>query len=263
MMQRRILEEYAEFLSPLRMPHTLRLFASDCDANAWDSPHYNPGLHGFNMCYSFIAWAERNIADLVKNYSKETWYTPGSREQFVAGMFASVLMHETGHALFDLMDVPMFGREEDAADQIAAFVALQFGKDTARTVIKGFAYLWAYSAFVNLADPNTQRMDPKDPNFPKDAESQCAVDPVCAYSDVHGTASQRLYNTLCLAYGADKATFQDFVDGGLLPKERVPSCEREYKQVLNAFGKTIYPFIDQAQMAKVKARTWFQPKELK
>src|SRR5436190_24181162 len=43
MMKRRVLEEYAEFLSPLRLPYTLRLIASDCDGSAWDSPYYDSG----------------------------------------------------------------------------------------------------------------------------------------------------------------------------------------------------------------------------
>ena len=55
---------------------------------------------------------------------------------------------------------------------------------------------------------------------PTDPDQQCWVDPFCAFSDEHGTSSQRLYNTLCIAYGGDPATFQDFVASGWLPPER-------------------------------------------
>jgi hypothetical protein len=41
MKKRRVLEEYAEFLSPLRLPRTLRLIASDCASHSWDSPYYS------------------------------------------------------------------------------------------------------------------------------------------------------------------------------------------------------------------------------
>ena len=57
-------------------------------------------------------------------------------------MYVATLLHETGHAAFDIMDIPVFGREEDAADQFEGLLALQFGKETARTVVKGDAYFW-------------------------------------------------------------------------------------------------------------------------
>ena len=257
MMQRRVLEEYAEFLSPLRLPHTLKLFASDCAGKNWDSPYYNPYIHAINMCYSFFAASNKDADYLLDLQAKGKLWTPVSREQYVAGLFTAVLMHETGHALFDQLDIPVFGREEDGADEVAAFLALQFNKETARTIIKGFAYMWALSG-----DPRTQAMDVDDPNYPKDPDKQCWVDPFCAFSDEHGTSSQRLYNTLCIAYGGDPATFQDFVDSGWLPPERAKNCGKEYQQIKFAFEKTILPFVDQEQMAKVRDRQWFQPAEL-
>ena len=266
MKQRRVLEEYAELISPLRFPRTLRLFASDCTGSKLDSPYYDsdPFDHWMNICYSFIADAQKNANVLAQKQADLKLWTPVSATQLTAGMFAAVIMHETGHAMFDLMDIPVFGREEDGADQVAAFVALQFGKDNARTVIKGFAYFWAFEAKLDKADPGAYTIDPKNPKYPTDPDQRCFVDAFCAYSDMHGTASQRMYNTLCLAYGGHPDWFQDFVDSGWLPASRVPNCPREYNQALNAFKKTVYPFIDQAQMDKVLARKdWFQPAELK
>ena len=39
------------------------------------------------------------------------------------------------------------------------------------------------------------------------------------FADEHGTPAQRFYNVLCMAYGADKELFGDFVAKGFLPKE--------------------------------------------
>jgi hypothetical protein len=256
MMKRRVLQEYAEFLSPLRLPYTLSMIASDCDGKAWDSPYYDPDQHLINMCYSFIAAAEKSAEQLAQLQSTRQLWTPVSKEQLMAGLFASVLLHETGHAVFDLLNVPVFGREEDAADFMAAFIALQFGRDTARTVIKGFAYYWAYDAEQG-ADPNVEK--PANPS--KDPEIRCQQDPFCAYSDEHGTASQRMYNTLCMAYGGDPVGFKDFVDIGWLPKERAEGCAGEYQRLKFAFEKAILPFIDQEQMKNIRAKTWFMPTE--
>ena len=47
-----------------------------------------------------------------------------------------------------------------------------------------------------------------------------------------------------------------------LPPERAKNCGEEYQQIKFAFEKTILPFVDQEQMAKVRERQWFQPAEL-
>ena len=72
-----------------------------------------------------------------------------------------------------------------------------------------------------------------------------------------------MYNVICLAYGGDPVTFKDFVDVGWLPQERAKDCPREYQLLSAAFNKTVLPFIDQEQMKKVRARTWFTAGETK
>jgi hypothetical protein len=45
-------------------------------------------------------------------------------------------------------------------------------------------------------------------------------------------------------------------------RSRISWTLAEYQQIKFAFEKTILPFIDQEQMAKVRERQWFQPAEL-
>ena len=258
MMKRRVLEEFVQFLSPVRWPHALDLFASDCAGKPGDSPYYKGHYYFINMCYSFVS-ASESIADyLLQQQAKKNLWTPVSRDALIAGIFVSALLHETGHAAFDIMDVPVFGRQEDAADQMAGFIALQFGRENARTLIKGFAYLWAVSNNPPVNKPNT-----RDPKYPKDPTEQCFLDPFCAYADVHGTSGQRMYNTLCIAYGGEPDWFKDFVDAHWLPPERAQNCPTEYQGVKQAFQKTVWPFIDQEQMKKIQVRSWFTGQELK
>jgi hypothetical protein len=255
LMQRKALEKYSQFLSPLRLPNTLWLYASqtECEREGTSSPHYNPGNHSINMCYHFNEQLE-GIADAVVAAVKKNpkgFPVTVTRDEIIDGVYVAVLMHETGHALFDILDIPVFGREEDAADQMAAFIAVQFGKDVAREVVKGFAYFW-----LAVGNPPTQRPNPNAPDYPKDKVSQCFMDPFCAFSDEHGTGWQRMYNVLCVAYGADQATFKDFVDAGWLPAERAKYCTAEYQQLRYAFATTVLPFIDQPLMKKVQAMKW-------
>ncbi|MEK9752119.1 MAG: DUF4344 domain-containing metallopeptidase, partial [Rhodospirillaceae bacterium] len=49
--------------------------------------------------------------------------TPEERHQsrtFVTGNVVFTLLHEAGHALIHMLDLPTLGREEDAADNLAA-----------------------------------------------------------------------------------------------------------------------------------------------
>ena len=82
---------------------------------------------------------------------------------------------------------------EDAADQFAAYIMLQFGKEQAHRLITGAAY--SYKNYVQRAEVTA---------------------PLAAFSDAHAPPAQRFYNMLCLAYGADSTLFADVVDKGYL-----------------------------------------------
>jgi hypothetical protein len=228
--ERMILEELQRFMAPLRLPHRLTLLTRECgEANAY----YSPDGRSLNLCYEYVAHFIEIAPDSV---SDDGFIT---REAAIIGAIISTLLHEGGHMLFDMLDVPVFGREEDAADENASFIALQFNKDVARTIVKGLAYKWKKGA-----DPS-------------------ANDPIQVWSDEHGTASQRMYNALCLGYGGDPRSFQEFVDRGWLPIGRASHCAQEYSQLKNAFAKTVLPFVDQKIMARVQRAQWLTAKELK
>jgi hypothetical protein len=228
--QRKILEELQRFLAPLRLPHPLRLLTKQCgQVNAF----YSPSSRSLTICYELVA----EIMDSAPQTVSEDGFI--TRQAAIVGNLIGVLLHEGGHMLFDMLDVPVFGREEDAADQTASFIALQFNKDVARTIVKGFAYFWARQ---------------KDP---------AASASMSVWSDEHGQASQRMYSALCLAYGGDPQTFQEFIDRGWLPKKRADHCDQEFTQLKLAFVKTVLPFIDQDLMMRVQQTQWLTADELK
>jgi hypothetical protein len=228
--QRKILEELQRFLAPLRLPHPLRLVTKQCgQVNAF----YSPSSRSLTICYELVA---EIIDSAPQNVSEDGFIT---RQAAIIGNLIGVLLHEGGHMLFDMLDVPVFGREEDAADQTASFIALQFNKDVARTIVKGFVYFWARE---------------KDP---------AASASMSVWSDEHGLASQRMYSALCLAYGGDPQTFQEFIDRGWLPKKRADHCDQEFTQLKLAFADTVLPFIDQELMARVQQTQWLTADELK
>jgi hypothetical protein len=221
--KREVLEQLKQFLSPLRLPKKLAMQTSECGiVNAFYAKS-----KGLILCYEYL----RDLESRLAQEQPPPGYT---REDALVGGFLGVTFHEVGHALFDLLDVPVYGREEDASDQIAGFVVQQFGPQLARRMISGAAYLW-------LA---------KDRKLTR-----------TAFSDEHGNDLQRHYNFLCLGYGGQPGTFKEFVDKGALPAERARNCAREYQQVRNAFAKTILPFVDQAMMKRVQGMQWLRPED--
>jgi hypothetical protein len=172
------------------------------------------------MCYEFVA-------EVVVRAPLKTTEAGITREDAIVGTIVQVLLHETGHALFELLDVPIFGREEDAADQFAAFLIMQMPTEEARRIIDGVTHmLWNQSQL--------QKLD-------RDA-----------FSNIHGLPAQRFFNLVCIAYGRHTWLYADLVKSGVLPEERAESCKAEYGQVAEAFDKLISPHIDQDSRNKFK-----------
>ena len=55
--------------------------------------------------------------------------------EFVVGNMLFVFVHEMGHALVHEMDVPVLGREEDAADAFATLTMLKVGTKMSHRVL--------------------------------------------------------------------------------------------------------------------------------
>ena len=219
--KRRVLEDLQEFLSPLKLPKPLTIKTEACGVvNAY----YSSGA--VTICYEYVAW----IHQIAR---KVTLSNEISLEDAVVGPFVDVLLHEVAHAIFDLLKIPLFGREEDAADQLAAFILLQFGNDVARRTITGAALLFRQMAVDQ--QPGT-----------------------ADYAAVHGLPAQRFINVLCIAYGAQPKLFADYVKQGFLPVFRVGYCRWEYQQILHAFKALISPHIDPVLQEKVRGREWLR-----
>jgi hypothetical protein len=223
--KRRLLEEFSQFLAPVKLPVTLRLIAKQCNE---ENAFFSPTDLAIHLCYEFIDRIERRAP-------KQTTPEGITRQEAIIGPTVGVLLHESGHALSRLLQLPVLGREEDTADQIAAFIMLQFGGDVARTLIKGQAYDYNFGARLG--------------SHP--------------FWDNHSSDLQRQHIFLCAAYGKDRAGFQDFVDRGWLPKARAPNCEREYNQIAMAFKLTVEPHLNMDLVKKVQQRRWLRPEDAK
>ena len=223
--QRRVLEQLQRLYSPLRLPTDLTIQTAGCDGivNAW----YERA--GVTLCYELL--------DLISQpLPKDVTWADITREDAAVGQFLYIAGHEVAHAVFDLLKVPIFGNEEDAADQFSTYLVLRLGRDQARRLVSGAAYYFRR----NLKDQNVTLK-------------------LKAFSSAHSRPQQRFYNLLCTAYGADSAVFADLVAKDYLPKDRADGCRREYSKVTNAFRTLIGPHIDPDLAGGVLDEVWLVP----
>lgn len=220
------LERLQQFLSPVKLLTKLRLTTRQCTLDGTPNAFYYPLDWQLNICYEIVDYLDKiTPAEPVNGVAPK---------RVIMGALTAIVLHEVGHALFDNLQVPVLGREEDAADQLAAFLALQFDKEVATTVVTGMAYAQLALKNVGMGVPVDRR----------------------SFADEHGTADQRFYNVLCIAYGSDPGAFAGFADPSVLPPERAEGCKKEYAQIRDAFYKTIFPAIDPAKMALVQSVKW-------
>ena len=231
---RRALEKIQEILSPFRLPEELTIKTAECGVvNSWYTrENFKPTV---TICYEYL----KHILESLPNETTPAGVTPADA---AAGQFFWITLHEVGHAIFDIFDVPIFGHEEDAADNFATYIILQFGKGQARRLIGGAAWAWR----TYLGDYKRNPMVRKR---------------IAAFADKHGLPEERFYNLLCLAFGADSIQFADADD--YLPPTRSPSCEFEYRTLVNAFHKEISPHIDQETARRVLDTNWLPDPRLK
>lgn len=214
--ERSMLERLQEFLSPFKLPRSLTLELVGCDGEA--DAFYGDNI--ITICYEYAA-------ELWNNRPSET--TPGGVDPFDAfrGPLIDTCLHEFAHALIDVLELPVFGRMEDAADQISAYIYLQLDLEDARRLIGGTAY-----AFLS-----------------ESADEELLS--LAEFADNHSLPAQRAYNVLCMAYGADRDYFFDLVNEGYLPADRAEFCEEEYEQIQDAFEELIRPHVDRKLARKV------------
>ena len=222
--ERQALEKIRDLLSPLRLPHRLLLQTMDCEgmSNAFSN------AESVTVCYEFVD-------EILKNVPEKTTPAGVTPIDALIGPFMDVFLHEAGHAVFAALQIPLFGREEDAADQFSAYIMLKFDKEEARRLILGSAYQYK----GDLSSPKVT-MEQKE------------------FADEHGTSAQRFFNLLCVAYGSDPELFGDVVTKGFLPEDRAVGCKREYIQLSHAFDTLIRPHIDRGLARKLHKR-WLPP----
>lgn len=141
-------------------------------------------------------------------------------DYFVDANILSIFYHELGHALIDIMQLPVFGQEEDAAD-VASILLINemFEPDAALEIATDAALGFAAEAELYEGEPTP-------------------------WWSEHGPDLQRFYNLVCLFYGADPDTRDDFAEDMGLPVERAEYCPEEFELANESWGPVFDDLFD-------------------
>ncbi len=141
-----------------------------------------------------------------------------AHEDFVANNLLAIFYHEFAHALVDVLQVPIFGQEEDAADVLSILLIDAFYEEDVATAV-------AYDTALL---------------FWSDAEQTDKI----AFWDTHGPDLQRFYTTVCLFYGANPDVREDVALELGLPEERIETCEDEFMLASDSWNAVLDEIAD-------------------
>lgn len=207
--QVRVMEDVADALNEtFVLPRDVHLGFSECgEPNAF----YEPEEHRIRICFELM--------DELYGAFGETAESEDELNEAAWGAIYFNLYHELGHALVDVWDLPVTGREEDAADQLAAFLLSDGTEKGEGAVLSGA------SAFLLQHELEGGRVDE------------------AALWNQHSLDSQRFYNIVCWVYGRDPEGYAFLTEDGTLPRERAEVCVEEYERLDRSWTDLLSPFV--------------------
>lgn len=198
-----VLEELATAFNALFiLPADIILRYAECgEANAY----YDGENRQILMCLELVEGMTEVLAEQFEDEDDLT--------DAIAGAFIAVALHEVGHALVDVLELPITGREEDAVDQLAAWILIE--ADDVDSVLGAAASYYVEDEEV--------------------ADEDLAGE--------HSLNRQRYFNMVCWAYGSDPENSQDLIDTWELPEDRASGCEAEYGLLDRSWTRLLKPHL--------------------
>lgn len=148
-----------------------------------------------------------------------------------SGEMAFVLFHELAHALIDRHQIAFTGREEDAADQFAAYMLMEANNPT--------LYVGATNFF---AEPTHM--------FKVFGRRQL--------TDEHALNIQRRAQLICWGYGRDPRLMQRIAEHSAIAPSRLQRCAEEYSQMMRNTPR-VFAVAIRKPIAAAPAQSTFRP----
>jgi hypothetical protein len=142
------------------------------------------------------------------------------------GQLTFVVLHELGHALIDRHRIPFSGREEDTADQFAAYVIMKMNN---------------FQAYLGAT------------NFFAERDHLLHIFGKRQLTDEHGLNIQRRAQLVCWGYGRNAQSVQVMAQRIGLTPARLQRCPEEYAQLMQNTPRLFAASWKQQQQPKTPA----------
>jgi hypothetical protein len=223
MQQRQIPEALHALLGAFRLPRELTIEVKGCGR---EDAHYEQEIVVF--CYEYAELIERHLPKVATPWGV-------SRADAIVGAILDTILHEVGHGVIEMLDIPILGREEDAADFFSVYLQLLFPVEDAQRLIQGVAFMMGSEGREDIE----KSISPRE------------------FAGTHALNAQRYYNVLCLAFGANPALVGNAPPPGL-SEWRAKHCGDEYALLKRAFTKLVLPYIDEPRQREAIAQVRFK-----
>lgn len=169
-----------------------------------EDPYYDPETSSIYFSYRFAD-------EIGERYQTENPQSSvAQRDRFIVSGVVHTLFHEYAHVLIDYLNLPVLGREEDAADSFASYVLLTL-MDNGAPILRDGADLF----YLESLDP-----DPFDASL---------------LSDSHSLSIQRFYMSVCHLYANDEDANQNLIKIHDFDEEWVDTCLMDYDIVISSW----------------------------
>ncbi len=177
-----------------------------------DGPLYDPNINEIHIPYFFITEVEERF--LFSGYEE----TGISIEDATMDALMHTLFHEAAHSFIYMFDLPVIGKEEDAADSLATVLLVEFYEDGAEIAITA-------ADLFQLESEDTEAFSDE------------------SFWDEHSLDIQRFYATLCQVYGSNPDEYGYLKESVGFSDERAELCEEEYYNLVRSWMMLLEPYM--------------------
>lgn len=138
--------------------------------------------------------------------------TQQQRAQAFAAVTYFIFLHELGHAVIFELQLPVTGKEEDAADQFATSIFL--ADNAGQLAIYGAQFFYLLGQQAKAKD----------------------------FFDEHSFGEQRFANVLCWVIGSNPQQYQNAIDAQVYQRLARRGCQAESTQIRKAWTQLLAPY---------------------
>jgi hypothetical protein len=183
----------AELNAALVLPKAVTLRYAECgEPNAY----YDPAKREVTLCFELIEQLAEDFGAQLDDDAELA--------EAVSGAYSFIVLHEVGHALVDVLELPITGREEDAVDQLSAWLLIGDEQGDGAVLSAAAAFSMAGEGY-DLGEND--------------------------FANEHSLDQQRYFNMVCWVYGRDPERHADLIGITGLPPARAGRCGEEYARL--------------------------------